>query len=49
MKNFILSCLALVGILSFAGCSSDSDKSSMSTSSQSATMQTDSKDMHSTH
>ncbi len=44
MKNLILSCLAAVGLLTFAGCSSDSDKTS-TTSTQSATMQTDTKDM----
>jgi hypothetical protein len=44
MKNLILSCLAAVGLLSFVGCSSD-DKHTETTT-QSASMQTDTKDMH---
>jgi hypothetical protein len=45
MKNLILCCLAAVSLVSLAACSSDSDKTSMSTQSSSTTMQTDSKDM----
>jgi major membrane immunogen (membrane-anchored lipoprotein) len=45
MKNLILCCLACVSLISLAACS-DSDKHTMTTSDQSASMQTDTKDMH---
>ena len=49
MKTLILCCLASITLLSLAACSSDSDKSSMSTTQSSAPMQTDTKDMHPSH
>ena len=45
MKNLILCCLTAFSLVSLAACSSDCDKTSTS-STQSASMQTDSKDMH---
>jgi hypothetical protein len=44
MKNLVLSCLAAFVLVSVVGCSDSCDRTS-STTSQSATMQTDSKDM----
>jgi hypothetical protein len=43
MKNMILCCLACISLISLAACS-DTDKT-VSTSNQSASMQTDTKDM----
>jgi hypothetical protein len=49
MKNLILCCLVAVSFISLAACSSDSDKTSTASTQQSASMQTDTKDMHPTH
>ncbi len=49
MKNLILCCLASFALVSLAACSCDNDKHSMSTTNQSASMQTDTKDMQSHH
>jgi len=43
MKYLLLTCLAVLGLLSFTGCS-DTDKTT--TSNQSASLQTDTKAMH---
>jgi hypothetical protein len=48
MKNLILSCLAVLSLISIVGCS-DSDKTASTTTTQSAAMQPDTKDMHPTH
>ena len=48
MKNLILGCLAAVSLLSLAACSCDKSASTTNTQ-QSSAMQTDTKDMHSTH
>ncbi len=48
MKNLVLSCLAALVLVSVVGCSDDSDRTT-STTTQSASMQTDSKDMQTHH
>jgi hypothetical protein len=48
MKNLVLSCLAVLVLSSVVGCSDSCDRTS-STTTQSASMQTDSKDMHPSH
>ena len=46
MKYLILSCLASISLFSLAACSDDTDKTTtMNSSSQTASMQTDTKDM----
>ena len=49
MKNLILSCLASLTLVSLVACSCDSDKHTTTTTDQSASMQTDTKDMHPAH
>jgi len=47
MKNLILCCLATVSLISLAACSDDSAKPMTTTTTDtSASMQTDTKDMH---
>ena len=46
MKHLILICLATISLISLAACSDDTDRQTTTTSStQSASMQTDTKDM----
>jgi uncharacterized lipoprotein len=45
MKTLILSCLAAVSLITLAACSDDSNKSTMSSTDQTSSMQTDTKDM----
>jgi len=46
MKHLILICLATISLISLAACSDDTERqTTMSSSTQSASMQTDTKDM----
>ena len=49
MKNLVLSCLAALVLISVVGCSDDADRTATTTTTQSASMQTDTKDMQAHH
>jgi hypothetical protein len=46
MPNFIMYCIAAITLVSLVACSDDSAQQTSTTTQQSATMQTDTKDMH---